>query len=102
MINLSTDSINARTPYKVERIDENSFVFTTNGGVVYSVGFVRDTSFMDYGLYQFFISNIGGKDSAEVIDLNKMFQMNFSYNFDLLKNLIEALMKNQKNLPVHL
>ena len=58
MINLSTDSINARTPYKVERIDENSFVFTTNGGVVYSVGFVRDTSFMDYGLYQFFISNI--------------------------------------------
>ena len=58
MINLSTDSINARTPYKVERIDENSFVFTTNGGVVYSVGFVRDTSFMDYGLYQFFISKI--------------------------------------------
>ncbi len=46
---------------------------------------------------EFFISNIGGKDSAEVIDLNKIFQMNFSYNFDLLKNLMEALMKNQKN-----
>ena len=45
---------------------------------------------------EFFISNIGGKDSSEVIDLNKMFQMNFSYNFDLLKNLIEALLKNQK------
>ena len=45
---------------------------------------------------EFFISNIGGKDSAEVVDLNKIFQMNFSYNFDLLKNIMEALMKNQK------
>ena len=51
---------------------------------------------------EFFISNIGGKDSAEVIDLNKIFQMNFSYNFDLLKNLIEALMKNQKNFQTEL
>ena len=51
---------------------------------------------------EFFISNIGGKDSAEVIDLNKMFQMNFSYNFDILKNLIEALMKNQKNFQTEL
>ena len=32
------------------------------------------------------------------MDLKKIFQMNFSYNFDLLKNLIEALLKNQKNL----
>ena len=51
---------------------------------------------------EFFISNIGGKDSSEVIDLNKMFQMNFSYNFDLLKNLIEALLKNQKNFQTEL
>ena len=51
---------------------------------------------------EFFISNIGGKESAEVIDLNKIFQMNFSYNFDLLKNLIEALMKNQKNFQTEL
>ena len=55
---------------------------------------------------EFFISNIGGKDSPEVIDLNKIFQMNFSYNFDLLKNLMEALMKNQqyiqnKTLTIH-
>ena len=34
--------------------------------------------------------------------LNKMFQMNFSYNFDLLKNLIEALLKNQKNFQTEL
>ena len=51
---------------------------------------------------EFFISNLGGKESAEVIDLNKIFQMNFSYNFDLLKNLMEALMKNQKNFQAEL
>ena len=51
---------------------------------------------------EFFISNMGGKESAEVVDLNKIFQMNFSYNFDLLKNLIEALLKNQKNFQSEL
>ena len=51
---------------------------------------------------EFFISNIEGKSSAEIIDLNKIFEMNFSYNFDLLKNLIEALMKNQKNFQEEL
>ena len=51
---------------------------------------------------EFFISNIGGKDNTEVIDLNKIFQMNFSYNFDLLKNLIETLMKNQRNFQTDL
>ena len=51
---------------------------------------------------EFFISNIGGKENTEIIDLNKIFQMNFSYNFDLLKNLIEALMKNQKNFQEEL
>jgi hypothetical protein len=51
---------------------------------------------------EFFISNIGGKENPEIVDLNKIFQMNFSYNFDLLKNLIEALMKNQKNFQEEL
>ena len=51
---------------------------------------------------EFFISNIGGKENTEIIDLNKIFQMNFSYNFDLLKNLMEALMKNQKHFQVEL
>lgn len=27
-----------------------------------------------------------------------MFQLNFSYNFDLLKNLMEAIMKNQQTI----
>jgi predicted nuclease with TOPRIM domain len=51
---------------------------------------------------EFFISNIGGKENPEVVDLNKIFQMNFSYNFDLLKNLMEALMKNQKHFQAEL
>lgn len=51
---------------------------------------------------EFFISNIEGKSSAEIIDLNKIFEMNFSYNFDLLKNLMEALMKNQKHFQAEL
>ena len=51
---------------------------------------------------EFFISNIGGKENPEIVDLNKIFQMNFSYNFDLLKNLMEALMKNQKHFQAEL
>ena len=46
---------------------------------------------------EFPTTNQEGEESIEIYDLNKIFQMNFSYNFDILKNLIEALMKNQKN-----
>ena len=31
-----------------------------------------------------------------IFDLNKIFQINFSYNFDLLKSLLETLIKNQQ------
>ena len=31
-----------------------------------------------------------------IFDLNKIFQINFSYNFDLLKGLLETLIKNQQ------
>ena len=47
---------------------------------------------------QFQTTNQEGEESIEIFDLNKIFQMNFSYNFDILKNLIEALMKNQQNI----
>ena len=47
---------------------------------------------------QFQTTNQEGEESIEIYDLNKIFQMNFSYNFDILKNLIEALMKNQQNM----
>ena len=57
MINLSTEAINSRAPYKVEQADDNIFLFETKQGIVYNVGFVPDTSFMDEGLYQFFLIN---------------------------------------------
>ena len=47
---------------------------------------------------QFQTTNQEGEESIEIYDLNKIFQMNFSYNFDILKNLIENLMKNQQNM----
>lgn len=47
---------------------------------------------------QFQTTNQEGEENIEIFDLNKIFQMNFSYNFDILKNLIEALMKNQQNI----
>lgn len=37
----------------------------------------------------------GGED-IQIYDLNKIFQM--TYNFDLLKNLLESLIENQKKL----
>lgn len=41
--------------------------------------------------------NIDGQnDNNNSCDLNKIFQVNFSYNFDLLKNLLEGILKCQK------
>ena len=40
---------------------------------------------------QFQTTNQEGEESIEIFDLNKIFKMKFSYNFDRLKNLKEAL-----------
>ena len=61
MINISVDAVNSRAPYHVESAGENSFLFTTKHGVLYTVGFVEDYSFMEEGVYQFFISNVEHK-----------------------------------------
>ena len=61
MNNLSAETINLRAPYKVEQVDDNIFLFETKQGIVYNVGFVPDTSFMDEGLYQFFLINTSSK-----------------------------------------
>lgn len=39
-----------------------------------------------------------GEENIEIFDLNKIFQLSFTYNFDLLKKIMEALMKNQQNI----
>ena len=63
MINLSSETINRRAPYKVEQEDDSIFSFETKRGIVYNVGFVPDTSFMDKGLYQFFLINTSSRTS---------------------------------------
>lgn len=45
---------------------------------------------------EFQTTNQEGEDNIEIYDLNKIFQ--FSYNFDILKNIMETLIKNQQNM----
>ena len=61
MINLSASTINKFAPYKVEQTGVNSFMFETKHGVVYSAGFLQDTSFYKEGVYQFYLINMSGK-----------------------------------------
>lgn len=61
MINLSVNAINQRAPYKVKNTGENSFMFETEHGVVYSSGFLQDVSFYRDGVYQFYLINLSGK-----------------------------------------
>ena len=61
MLDLSAERINIHAPYKVERVEVNTFLFTTKSGVVYYVGFSHDFSFMEENLYQFFITNVEHK-----------------------------------------
>lgn len=62
MIRLSAEKINLRAPYLVTQIDDAVLGFTTRHGISYSVGFVRDVSISENGVYQFFlIKTSGGK-----------------------------------------
>ena len=38
-----------------------------------------------------------GLNESNICDLNKVFQINFSYNIELLKNLLEGILKFQKS-----
>ena len=58
MIDLSAEQINLHSPYKVERVETNSFVFETRFGLRYNVGFAEDQSFLENGVYQFYIVNV--------------------------------------------
>ena len=37
-----------------------------------------------------------GSDNKQIFDLNEIFHIDLSYNFDLLKNLLSTIIKNQK------
>ena len=61
MIKLSENAINQRAPYKVEQTGDTTFMFETEHGVVYSVGFMQDVSFYNEGVYQFYLINLSSK-----------------------------------------
>lgn len=57
MIDLSAEQIN-NTPYKLEQVGTNSFVFSTKFGLRYNIGFTEDYTFLEEGVYQFYIVNL--------------------------------------------
>ena len=58
MLKISAVDINKKAPYQVVESGENSFSFTTQYGLVYNVGFCVDQSFLEEGVYQFYILNL--------------------------------------------
>ena len=50
---LSADILNLRSPYKLTPLGELTFRFVTDQQIHYTVGFYKDTIFMDDGAYHF-------------------------------------------------
>lgn len=65
MIDLSAEDINKISPYKVEKIETNSFVFETKFGLRYNIGFAEDYSFLEEGVYQFYIVNLSHEHNQQ-------------------------------------
>lgn len=63
MIDISAEQINLHSPYAVKRIDCNSFVFESQYGIKFNVGFAEDYMLLDEGAYQLFISNLSKRPS---------------------------------------
>ena len=71
MIHLSAEAINSRAPYLVRQIDDGVFVFITKHGISYTVGFIPDTSFMEKGVYQFFLTKTSRKKGRQDEDISE-------------------------------
>ena len=65
MMYLSAEAINVRAPYPVKQDDSSIFSFVTKQGIEYTVGFVPDTSFLQDGVYQFFLIASTGKNGGQ-------------------------------------
>lgn len=65
MLNFFLDRINTKAPYKVLEQTEGTLSFTTDNGLCYDAGFVEDYSFMEEGVFQFFISERSGKRATK-------------------------------------
>ena len=50
---LSADILNQRSPYKLSQLGEFTFRFVTDQNIHYTVGFYKDTIFMDDGAYHY-------------------------------------------------
>ena len=53
---LSADSLNLRSPYHLLQLGDLTFRFITDQQIHYTVGFYKDTIFMDDGAYHFILS----------------------------------------------
>ena len=64
MIDIPVEQINEHSPYKVIKVDTNSFVFTTRYGIKYNIGFSANYMLTDEdGFYEFYITNVEHKSS---------------------------------------
>lgn len=57
MIELSLSAINVKSPYKMSQTANGSFLFVTDYGKEYEVGFVEDEMFSFPDVYQLFIKD---------------------------------------------
>lgn len=63
---IDIERFNARSPYKVVASESVGFYeFTTDFGVIYSVGFMPDESIISKDTYQFIITNANNKPSPK-------------------------------------
>lgn len=91
MICISPEAVNLRSPYIVRQEDDNIFRFQTKHGIVYSVGFVLDMSFLDEGVYQFFIINESGRTARKDEDL-----------VETVRVIIEEFFAQEKNVMLYI
>lgn len=67
--NISLETLNKQSPYKLESSGLYSFCFTTDYGKAYEVGFIQDYMISDDGVYQFFIN---AKDKSKTFPDRKI------------------------------
>lgn len=91
MIQLSAENINSRSPYKVTKEDDNIFIFKTKYGIIYSAGFIQDTSFKADGVYQFFLINKSHKAGRQDEDI-----------YETVKIIIEEFFAHEESIMLYI
>ena len=56
MNRLDIEQVNRRSPYHVQAVSDMEYIFDTDFGVSYQVGFINDESIWETGAYQFISS----------------------------------------------